>query len=116
MFLDFEGYEFWLRPGSTDMRCGANRLAHLVVTEMGRQPMERSLFIFCGSSNKMVKMLVWDHNGFWLATKRIVGRGGFAWPADGEAARKVSFDEVLRFLGGQDCWRRLPAAKGVYMA
>ena len=78
--------------------------------------MERSMFIFCGSSNKVVKMLVWDHNGFWLATKRIVGRGGFAWPADGEAARKVTFDEVLRFLGGQDCWRRLPAANGVYMA
>jgi transposase len=116
MEINLEDYNFYIRPGRTDMRFGALRLARLVITEMGRQPMERSMFIFCGSSNKVVKMLVWDHNGFWLATKRIVGRGGFAWPADGEAARNVTFDEVLRFLGGQDCWRRLPAAKGVYMA
>ncbi|MFA5448694.1 MAG: IS66 family insertion sequence element accessory protein TnpB [Sphaerochaeta sp.] len=114
MFLDYESYEYWLRAGPTDMRFGALRLARLVITEMGHQPMDRSMFIFCGSSNKMVKILVWDHNGFWLASKRIMGRGGFAWPTDGQAAKNISFDEVLRFLSGQDCFRRLPAASGQY--
>ncbi|MCK9524230.1 MAG: transposase, partial [Proteobacteria bacterium] len=50
----------WERSSQRNHRNSTKEVAPF--TKMGRQPMERSMFIFCGSSNKVVKMLVWDHN------------------------------------------------------
>lgn len=114
MFLQPNEYEYYLRPGRTDMRFGARRLAALVITEMQQQVLGKSMFLFCGSSNKVIKVLVWDKNGFWLGTKRLMGKGSFAWPSDGEAAQKVELNQILQMLSGQDCWRRFAPLKGTY--
>lgn len=47
------------------------------------------IFLFVGRHRNRVKVLVWDHSGFWICAKRLE-RGTFAIPADTVGADKLS--------------------------
>ena len=107
MLFDYTGYSFYIRPGATDMRGGAQRLAQLILSKMDLDLYSKSVFLFSGKSRSSIKILVWDGNGFWLHTKKLY-KGTFAWPKSEEEARiLVSEDDVIGMLSGQDRWRRL---------
>ena len=65
MFDHLKEYSIYIKPGFTDMRKRADSLSLLVRSEMGMDPMEKSIFIFCGRDKKRVTAIVWDSNG-WL--------------------------------------------------
>lgn len=52
--IDFNTYEYYIRPGVTDMRKGAHGLALIVQNSMGMEPYSRSVFLFCGRNRKTV--------------------------------------------------------------
>lgn len=110
MKLDFEGYDIYIRPGATDMRKRAESLSFLVRSEMGRDPLSRSVFLFCGRDRRRMTALVWDGNGWLELTKKLMCRGGrYRWPSTGKAAECVSADDVREMLRGGDPWRRFPS-------
>ena len=80
MFLDWQQYSFYIRPGKTDMRKRAFSLSMIVESNMLLNPFNKSAFLFCSGSKKILKVIVWDSNGFWELTKRLEVEGTFSWP------------------------------------
>ena len=71
MEIRLEDYNFYIRPGRTDMRKSSVGLALIVQDEMGLQPFERSVFLFCGTSRRIIKAIVWNGNGWLEIIKRL---------------------------------------------
>jgi len=90
----------YLACGSTDMRKAIDGLAVLVQEGFGLDPFAPALFVFCNRQRDKLKILYWEHNGFWLYYRRLE-RGRFQWPADANAAPvKVTRRELRWLLDG----------------
>lgn len=113
--IDFYSYDYYIKPGFTDMRKGARGLAILVQNEMALQPFSKAVFIFCGQSRKTVKAIVWDRNGWFEIIKRLECRESFKWPITTEQARHVTFDQIKALLDGHDAFREFPRYHPVYV-
>ena len=76
----------YLALGATDLRKSIEGLAALVSAALALDPLSAHWFVFCNRGRDKLKILYWDHNGFWLYYRRLE-RGRFAWPvsAPGEA-------------------------------
>jgi transposase len=108
MQINLESYSFYIKPNFTDMRKSARTLAYIVQDEMGLKPFEKSVFVFCGKTKRLIKAIVWDENGWIEIIKRLESPGTFRWPESEHEALSVSADELLATLKGHDIWRRLP--------
>ena len=77
--LNVAGVEkVYLAAGSTDMRKSIDGLAALVSQAFSLDPFSPCLFVFCNRQRDKIKILHWDHNGFWLYYRRLE-RGRFQW-------------------------------------
>lgn len=96
----------FLARSITDMRKGAVSLAAVVRDLLDKDPLSGDAFVFVGRRLNMVKVLVWDVSGFWLASKKLE-RGTFAvrnrMAAKGSAgSHMLSQAEMLNILEGID--------------
>jgi len=71
--------QVYLALGHTDMRKSINGLTILVVEVFHLDPFSESWFVFANRRRDKVKILRWDHNGFWLYYRRLE-KGRFRWP------------------------------------
>lgn len=71
--------QVYLAYGSTDLRKSIDGLAVLVSQVFDLDPFSPALFVFCNRRRDRLKILHWDHNGFWLYYRRLE-RGVFRWP------------------------------------
>lgn len=85
----------YLACGSTDLRKSIDGLAALVTHSFELDLFSNSLFVFCNRDHDKLKILHWDHNGFWLYYRRLE-RGRFKWPAN--AANQVTLSVDRRQL------------------
>ncbi len=69
----------YLACGSTDLRKSIDGLAALVSQAFRLDPFTPALFVFCNRKRDKLKILHWDHSGFWLYYRRLE-RGRFQWP------------------------------------
>lgn len=95
----------YVRPGRTDMRKAINGLLRIIRESVSMDPCEEVLFIFCGRSRKLIKLLYWDGNGFCLWQKRLE-TGSFPWPNDESQALLLSTEELRWLLSGIDFRRK----------
>lgn len=70
----------YLACGSTDMRRSIDGLAALVQQSFQLDPFSPCLFVFCNRQRDRIKILHWQHSGFWLYYRRLE-RGRFEWPS-----------------------------------
>mgnify|MGYP001221285084 FL=1 len=89
----------YLACGPTDLRKSIDALAALVQEGFGLNPFKPSLFVFCNRQRDKLKLLFWDHNGFWLLYRRLE-RGTFQWPSDGDGVLTVSPRQLRWLLDG----------------
>lgn len=54
-----------------DFRKQHDGLYAIVKKELGRDPLDGSLFLFFNRRHDRIKLLIWDRNGFWLFYKRL---------------------------------------------
>lgn len=90
----------------TDMRKGANGLSALVIERMDKDPLSGDAFVFVNRRRNMVKILLWDVSGYWVAAKRLE-RGTFAvrgrlGPRNARGSHALSVAEVMNVLEGID--------------
>ena len=104
MLDDLQGIRVYLACGSTDLRKSIDALAALVSHQFELDPFGHSLFVFCNRQRDKLKILYWDHNGFWLYYRRLE-RGRFRWPncsvaAGSEPTRCISRRQLQWLLDG----------------
>lgn len=87
----------YLATGSTDMRKSIDGLAVLVQEVFELDPFAPSLFVFCSRSRDKLKILQWQHNGFWLHYRRLE-KGRFEWPSDSHTGPVIISQRELRWL------------------
>jgi len=93
-----EGTRVYLARGATDLRKSIDGLAVLVVDALDQDPFSSHLFVFCNRARDKIKILLWQHNGFWLFYRRLE-RDRFRWPsADGTSAAVTLSPRELRWL------------------
>ena len=99
-----------------DGRKGIDSLAQLGREKLDADPFSGCLFIFRNRSGKSIRILTYDEQGFWIATKRL-SKGRFQWwPTGAEAAKTLRAHQaqLLMAAGNPDTdaapvWRRVSA-------
>jgi transposase len=92
--------QVYLACGSTDLRKSIDGLAVLVKEGFNLDPFSLCLFVFCNRQRDKLKILQWEHNGFWLYYRRLE-RGRFQWPTEANApAMKIGRCELRWLLDG----------------
>ncbi len=100
MLNSLDGASVYLATGSTDLRKSIDGLAALVSHSFELDLFSNSLFVFCNRDRDKLKILHWDHNGFWLYYRRLE-RGRFRWPArSGDQTLAISRRELQWLLDG----------------
>lgn len=72
---------------AVDFRKGIDSLAELCRAKLNADPFSGSVFVFRSRRATSIKILVYDGQGFWLATKRL-SKGRFRWWPQSEAASR----------------------------
>ena len=95
-----EGITVYLACGPTDLRKSIDGLAAIVSQVFDLDLFSNSLFVFCNRGRDKLKILVWDHNGFWLYYRRLE-RGRFRWPEQaGQKTVTISRRQLQWLLDG----------------
>jgi transposase len=83
-----------------DMRKSFDTLAHVVRTDLGRDPLSGEIFLFLSRTRRTAKALLWDGTGLCLYAKRIE-RARFAapWRDDGQPVTLTASELALFFEG-----------------
>ena len=84
---------------SIDGRKGIDSLAQLCREKLAADPFSGCLFMFRSRRGTAIKLLAYDGQGFWLATKRL-SKGRFRWWPTGDEPARV-FERTRRSC----CWR-----------
>src|SRR5690625_3163593 len=87
----------YLARGSTDLRKSIDGLAVIVQECFDLDPFSPCLFVFCNQKRDKLKILQWEHNGFWLYYRRLE-RGAFHWPSENEETPMHVSTRQLRWL------------------
>lgn len=88
-----------------DFRRGIDGLSAICRSVLSSDPFSGAVFVFRSRSGKAIRLLVYDGQGYWLATKRLsTGRFRF-WPVpgkQGEAASTLAAHQLQVLLSGGD--------------
>ena len=66
MLLDLSKVSIYIIPGAIDMRKQITGLSALVFDTSDIDLQGNNIFIFCGRTKKILKILYWDKNGYCL--------------------------------------------------
>ena len=99
MFNDARVERIVIATGRTDLRRGIDGLATLIRLNYGRDPLDGTLFLFCGSKKDRIKGLLFEGDGFCLVYKRLTN-GFFQWPRTSQEARDISPEQFYRLMNG----------------
>lgn len=84
--------------GRSELRKGIDGLAALVNQKFDPF-LTGNLFLFCGSSNRKIKGIIWEGDGFLLIYKRLEA-GTFQWPRNQEEARSITAEQFQYLMKG----------------
>lgn len=95
---------------SIDARKGIDSLAQLCREKLDADPFSGCVFIFRSRRGTAIKILTYDGQGFWLATKRL-SKGRFRWwPTGKEPARTLRAHQAQLLLAAGNPDAEVPPA------
>ena len=89
----------YLVTGYSDLQKGIEGLAAVVQGSLSLDPINKSLYLFCGRRRDRIKGLLWEGDGFLLLYKRL-DNGVFRWPRNETEARLLTEQEIRWLLEG----------------
>ncbi len=101
---------------AVDFRRGIDGLSQVCRAVLAANPMDGTMFVFRSRSAKSIKLLVYDGQGYWLATKRMSAGRFRHWPSATDAAsRQLLAHEFTALIWGGNpertqaapMWRRV---------
>jgi transposase len=91
----------WFYPQPIDFRNQIDGLVILIADHLKLNPSSGQLFIFRNRTANKIKILWYDHNGFWLFYKRLE-RGTLKFPKISDAPLSLTRDQLSWLLSGLD--------------
>lgn len=91
--------QVYLACGATDLRKSIDGLAVLVKEGFELDPFSSCFFVFCNRKRDKLKILYWEHNGFWLYYRRLE-KGKFQWPHNSQKVTTISRRQLRWLLDG----------------
>lgn len=87
--------------GPTDFRKQSESLTNLVSANFKLDPYEDDyIFVFCNKKRNAIKMFRYDHNGFVLASKKLLDGMKFQWPRTPDEITEVTQQQLKWLLDG----------------
>jgi transposase len=81
-----------------DFRKGIDGFAGLCTNHFQHNPRSGAVYAFINRSGTMVRLLAYEHNGYWLMTKRL-SKGSFrAWPKSTQPMSAVAARQLRQLL------------------
>jgi transposase len=88
-----------LATAPVDFRRGMDGLAALCQHTLQQNPRSGTLYVFINRRATMMRILAYDHNGYWLMTKRL-SQGRYRWPRVGEPLSRLHAVQLRQLLAG----------------
>ena len=93
-----------------DFRTGIDGTAAVCRSVLQQDPLGGKVFVFRNRARTMIRVLIYDGQGYWLMTKRLsAGRFRYWLGAQDEAAGGVDPHQLHVLLAGGDWTRTSPA-------
>ncbi|MBL4662826.1 MAG: IS66 family insertion sequence element accessory protein TnpB [Flavobacteriaceae bacterium] len=94
-------HNYYIYTEITDMRKGYNGLSGLVRNKMEADPINGDVYVFFNRNRQLMKMLVWDHDGYAIYSKRLE-KGTFECITDKESGPKytIQYNHLIMLLSG----------------
>ena len=102
---------YYVACGYTDLRCGLDGLASIVIQQFGGHLDEKSLFLFCGRRTDRIKALYWTGDGYVLLYKRL-SNGRFQWPRSETELRLLDAQSFRWLMEGLHIEQKTAIRKG----
>ena len=83
-----------------DFRKGVDGFVALCEYDLHQNPRSGTLFIFINRRATMIRILAYEHNGYWLMTKRLSQGRYRGWPQAGEAVSALQAVQLRQLLAG----------------
>jgi transposase len=83
-----------------DFRCGIDSLVALCQQHLHQDPRSGTVYVFINRRATMVRILVYETNGYWLMTKRLSQGRYRGWPRIGEAVSGLQAVQLRQLLAG----------------
>jgi len=103
----------YLARTPVDMRKQAYGLAQVVESCLQRDPLSGDVFLFGNRQGTIIKILMWDVSGYWVASKRLEqGRFGFGnkrGAVGAKGALNLSVAEAMNIIEGVQVQRAVYA-------
>ena len=97
--LSLSGYQLWYYQKPIDFRCQIDGLM-MLVDEIDRDPCN-GVYIFRNKKADKIKLLIWDHNGFWMMYKRQE-KGRICFPEIQDGLLSITATQLQWMLSGID--------------
>ena len=81
-----------------DFRKQIDGLVSVCKNQLNQQPNSGTLFVFINKTKTMVRVLSYQGNGYWLATKRL-SKGCYTnWPSSTEKVHPLQASELSKII------------------
>jgi transposase len=92
----------YVATGATDLRRSIDGLSAVVRDHLQLDPLSGHWFLFRNTRGDRLKILIWDHGGFWVLYRRLEC-GTFAWPREPSSGPvEMRSTELALLLSGVD--------------
>lgn len=83
-----------------DFRSGIDGLAARCQHQLNRDPRSGTMFVFINRRTTMIRVLVYEQNGYWLCTKRISSGHFRGWPRSSQPLSTLQAAALRQLLNG----------------